>query len=56
MKNGGSATVEELSARGANASLIHVDWMIGSGEIDVDGITADGDAEPLMRKGEWAAA
>jgi aminopeptidase len=27
--------------------------MIGSGEMDVDGLTADGVAEPLMRKGEW---
>jgi aminopeptidase len=27
--------------------------MIGSGEIDLDGITAAGSAEPLMRKGEW---
>jgi aminopeptidase len=39
---------------GANSSLIHVDWMIGSGEMDVDGIAADGGAEPLMRQGEWA--
>jgi aminopeptidase len=44
---------EQLAALGANASLIHVDWMIGSGEMDVDGIAADGTAEPLMRKGEW---
>ena len=44
---------EQLAALGANASLIHVDWMIGSGEMDVDGLTADGTAEPLMRKGEW---
>ena len=44
---------EELAKRGANASLIHVDWMIGSGAMDVDGIAADGTAEPLMRKGEW---
>jgi aminopeptidase len=43
----------ELTARGANRSLIHVDWMIGSAETDVDGITADGAAEPLMRRGEW---
>jgi aminopeptidase len=28
--------------------------MIGSGEIDLDGVTASGAAEPLMRKGEWA--
>jgi aminopeptidase len=44
---------EQLAAVGANASLIHVDWMIGSGEMDVDGVAADGKAEPLMRKGEW---
>jgi len=42
-----------LAALGANESLIHVDWMIGSGEMDVDGIATDGIAEPLMRKGEW---
>jgi aminopeptidase len=44
---------ESLAARGANASLIHVDWMIGSGEMNVDGVAANGAAEPLMRKGEW---
>lgn len=44
-----------LGARGANASLIHIDWMIGSGEIDVDGITASGEREPLMRAGEWVS-
>jgi aminopeptidase len=27
--------------------------MIGSGQIDVDGITAEGASEPLMRQGEW---
>ncbi len=53
VKNGDQLTPEELAARGANESLIHVDWMIGSGEIDLDGITATGTAEPLMRKGEW---
>jgi aminopeptidase len=42
-----------LAAKGANHSLIHVDWMIGSAEIDVDGVSADGMAEPLMRGGEW---
>lgn len=42
-----------LAARGANDSLIHVDWMIGSGEMNVDGVMADGTREPLMRRGEW---
>lgn len=45
---------DDFVARGANQSNIHVDWMIGSGEIDVDGIHADGTVEPVMRKGEWA--
>ena len=44
---------DELTALGANSSLIHVDWMIGSGAMDVDGVNADGTAEPLMRAGEW---
>jgi aminopeptidase len=44
---------EALGAAGANRSLIHVDWMIGSAETDVDGLDAEGRAEPLMRRGEW---
>jgi aminopeptidase len=54
--DGGSAGTAALRARGANSSLIHVDWMIGSDRIDVDGITRDGAAEPLMRCGEWVLA
>lgn len=46
-------TEAELAARGANRSLIHVDWMIGSAETEVDGLDAEGRAEPLMRGGEW---
>ena len=44
---------EQLAAKGANSSLIHVDWMIGSGTMNVDGIAQDGTSEPLMRLGEW---
>jgi aminopeptidase len=55
------ADAEKLSPdarlkKGMNTSLVHVDWMIGSGEMDIDGILADGKREPLMRKGEWAVA
>lgn len=52
--DGDRLSAEELTARGANSSLIHVDWMIGSNEMDVDGLTHDGTLEPLMRSGEWA--
>ena len=53
--DGGQAMSEdEFAAAGGNQSMIHVDLMVGSGEMDVDGITKDGIAEPLMRDGEWA--
>jgi aminopeptidase len=44
----------EFASAGGNHSLEHVDFMVGSGEIDVDGIRADGSVEPVMRQGEWA--
>ncbi|WP_334175771.1 aminopeptidase [Pseudoxanthobacter sp.] len=50
---GGAMSEAELAARGANKSLIHIDWMIGSGAVDVDGIDAGGTAHPVMRAGEW---
>jgi aminopeptidase len=53
LREGDRLTPEELAAKGANDSLIHVDWMIGSAELDIDGVTAAGIAEPLMRAGEW---
>jgi aminopeptidase len=46
---------EELATLGANESLIHVDWMIGGPSIHVDGLDAEGKAEPLMRNGNWAS-
>ena len=53
IRDGDKLTPEQLAAKGANDSLIHVDWMIGSGALDIDGIAANGVAEPLMRQGEW---
>ncbi|GIP40399.1 aminopeptidase [Paenibacillus sp. J31TS4] len=53
LENGTSLTKEERLERGANASLIHIDFMIGSAELDIDGETADGTREPLFRQGRW---
>jgi aminopeptidase len=53
IRNGGTMSEDELASHGSNKSLIHIDWMIGSDQIDVDGIAQDGRAEPLMRSGEW---
>lgn len=44
----------ELEQNGLNRSITHVDFMIGSAEMDIDGITSDGKAEPVFRKGNWA--
>lgn len=38
---------------GGNRSAVHVDFMIGSGDLDVDGVFGDGGSEPVMRGGEW---
>jgi aminopeptidase len=54
LMGGEKMSESELTALGANSSIIHVDWMIGTAEMDVDGVTADGKAEPLMRAGDWA--
>jgi aminopeptidase len=50
---GDKMSKEELATLGANDSLIHVDWMIGGPTMNVDGISANGSAEPLMRRGDW---
>lgn len=52
--NGASLSQDQIKAQGGNSSLIHIDWMIGSGQVDIDGIRADGSKVPVMRQGEWA--
>ena len=47
-------TPEELAAHGVNASDAHVDFMIGSAAMDIDGETASGERVPVFRKGMWA--
>ena len=51
---GSELSPEELKQKGANQSLIHVDWMMGSDAVDIDGHKADGSIVPVMRRGEWA--
>jgi aminopeptidase len=52
---GGTAmSDEDFGQAGGNNSLIHVDFMIGAATMDIDGLTEDGVAEPVMRAGEWA--
>ncbi|WP_433946673.1 aminopeptidase [Paenibacillus sp. SN-8-1] len=54
LKDGKGLSQEQLLERGLNTSITHVDFMVGSGEMDIFGITADGEKIQLFHKGNWA--
>lgn len=54
IEGGAAMTKEELEKNGANTSLTHVDFMIGSEDMDIDGETPDGEIIPVFRNGNWA--
>ncbi len=54
IKGGEKMSKLELKEVGLNDSLVHVDFMIGSDKLDIDGETKTGILEPIMRQGEWA--
>lgn len=54
VEDGPSLDVKGLDARGVNDSMVHVDFMIGSQVMDIDGVKADGTREAIFRKGTWA--
>ena len=53
-KGGENLSKDEIIKRGGNSSMIHIDWMIGSDEINVDGMNSNGASIPIFRNGEWA--
>ncbi|MGK7380007.1 aminopeptidase [Planococcus sp. 1R117A] len=54
IEGGKTMSKEELAAHGLNQSITHVDFMVGSDEMDIDGILDDGTREPIFRAGNWA--
>ncbi|NJP38239.1 aminopeptidase [Alkalicoccus luteus] len=54
VEGGADMSSEELKQAGLNTSITHVDFMIGSGDMNIDGIKADGTVKPVFRNGEWA--
>jgi aminopeptidase len=44
---------EELRAVGCNVSLVHADFMIGSPEVSVFGLTAEGSRREIIREGAF---
>ena len=54
MSGGESMDDATFERAGGNLSAVHVDFMIGSEELEVDGVRSNGSTEPVMRRGEWA--
>lgn len=54
LEGGKTMSKAELQQHGANTSITHVDFMIGSSELAIDGVTKDGNREPIFRNGNWA--
>ena len=48
-----SGADEALRAAGGNVSMVHLDWMIGSPEVNVWGLQGSGEEVPLMAEGRW---
>lgn len=54
IEGGKTMSQEELATNGLNESITHVDFMVGSEEMNIDGITQDGQTEAVFRNGNWA--
>jgi aminopeptidase len=54
IKNSDNMTKEQLESAGVNDSFMHVDFMIGSQDLDITGITVDGKEVPVFRNGNFA--
>jgi aminopeptidase len=53
LERGDTMDEDAFGRAGGNKSAVHVDFMIGSGDMSVDGVTSSGSVEPVMRSGEW---
>lgn len=54
IEGGTDLSSEELEKRGANQSIVHVDFMIGTKDLDITGIKKDGTKVPVFKNGDWA--
>jgi aminopeptidase len=53
LANGESMDDDEFTGSGGNVSAIHIDLMVGSADLNIDGVHKSGESEPVMRSGEW---
>lgn len=54
IKGGSEMNEQQMDQHGVNDSIVHEDFMIGSADMNIDGITEDGTAEAIFRNGTWA--
>ncbi len=54
IKDGAKMSSEELLANHMNVALLHIDFMIGTSDLDITGIDADGEAFAIFANGDWA--
>lgn len=54
LEGGSAMDADQLDKHGVNDSLTHVDFMIGSQKLDIDGVKQDGTTEAVFRNGTWA--
>ena len=54
LPDGDALTAAQAVERGINDSIIHVDFMVGSDDLAIDGVRADGTLVPVFRDGTWA--
>ena len=54
VQGGTKMSENQLKAKGINFSQAHVDFMIGSADMNIDGIKKDGTIVPIFRNGDWA--
>ncbi|WP_210471584.1 aminopeptidase [Sporosarcina sp. 6E9] len=54
LEGGKTMAREDLEKHGLNQSITHVDFMVGSEDMDIDGVNEDGSTEAVFRKGNWA--
>ncbi|MCY0892208.1 MAG: aminopeptidase [Acidibacillus sp.] len=53
IEGGDGMTAEELEVHGLNTSVVHVDFMIGSGELDIIGVRENGESIQILKAGRW---
>ena len=53
VEGGPAMTADELLEAGLNQSTTHVDFVVGSPDLDVYGVLPDGSEEPIITSGEW---